>query len=202
MATLIAEAYQAFIKAGVPEEDARGAAEASWLKIWPRKKTLSGLNLIWPFLNGWSAQPLPVLSLLSFRLFSRLNAAALTWQLLTEKNYVQAIHKIVRNLICYFYFWAPQYIEFTSVFKPLLSKDRLSGVNLIYRGALKALGIAEQDYIARQAKMLEVELPRRRKPAQANSEPGRLSVRAAARREALERAYTSLPRARGRAGAS
>ena len=28
MATLISEAYQAFIKAGVPEEGARGAAEA------------------------------------------------------------------------------------------------------------------------------------------------------------------------------
>ena len=59
----------------------------------------------------------------------------------------------------------------------------------------KALGIAEQDYIARQAKTLGVELPRRAKPAQANSDQGRLSVREAAKRDALERAYTSLPRA-------
>ena len=59
----------------------------------------------------------------------------------------------------------------------------------------KALSIAEQDYIARQAKTLGVALPRRAKPAQANSDQGRLSVREAAKRDALERAYTSLPRA-------
>ena len=59
----------------------------------------------------------------------------------------------------------------------------------------KALGIAEQDYIARQAKTLGVELPQRAKPARANSDQGKLSVREAAKRDALERAYTSLPRA-------
>ena len=59
----------------------------------------------------------------------------------------------------------------------------------------KALSIAEKDYIARQARTLDVELPQRAKPAQANSEPGRLSAREAAKRDALERAYTSLPRA-------
>ena len=59
----------------------------------------------------------------------------------------------------------------------------------------KALSIAEQDYIARQARTLGVALPRRAKPAQANSDQGRLSVREAAKRDALERAYTSLPRA-------
>ena len=56
----------------------------------------------------------------------------------------------------------------------------------------KALGIAEKDYIARQARTLGVELPQRAKAAQANSEPGKLSVREAAKRDALERAYTSL----------
>ena len=59
----------------------------------------------------------------------------------------------------------------------------------------KALSIAEQDYIARQARTLGVELPQRAKPAQANSGQGKLSVREAAKRDALERAYTSLPRA-------
>ena len=59
----------------------------------------------------------------------------------------------------------------------------------------KALIIAEQDYIARQVRTLGVELPQRAKPAQANSEPGRLSIREAAKRDALKRAYTSLPRA-------
>ena len=56
----------------------------------------------------------------------------------------------------------------------------------------KALSIAEQDYIRRQAKTLGVELPKSIKSAQANSNPGRLSVREAAKREALESAYTSL----------
>ena len=59
----------------------------------------------------------------------------------------------------------------------------------------KALSIAEKDYIARQAKTLGVELPQRTKSAQANSEQGKLSVQEAAKRDALERAYTSLPRA-------
>ena len=59
----------------------------------------------------------------------------------------------------------------------------------------KALSIAEQDYIRRQAKTLGVELPKSIKSAQANSNPGRLSVREAAKRDALESAYTSLPRA-------
>ena len=59
----------------------------------------------------------------------------------------------------------------------------------------KALSIAEKDYIARQAKTLGVELPQRAKPAQANSEPDKLSAREAAKRDALERAYTSLPMA-------
>ena len=59
----------------------------------------------------------------------------------------------------------------------------------------KALSIAEQDYIARQARTLGVELPQRAKPAQANSNQGRLFVQEAAKRDALERAYTSLPRA-------
>ena len=60
---------------------------------------------------------------------------------------------------------------------------------------IKALGIAEKDYIARQAKTLGVELLQRAKPSQANSDQGKLSVREAAKRDALERAYTSLPRA-------
>ena len=59
----------------------------------------------------------------------------------------------------------------------------------------KALIIAEKDYIARQAKTLGVELPQRTKPAQANSDQGKLSAREAAKRDALERAYTSLSRA-------
>ena len=59
----------------------------------------------------------------------------------------------------------------------------------------KALGIAEKDYIARQAKTLGVELPQRAKPAQAKSDQGKLSAREAAKRDALEKAYTSLPRA-------
>ena len=59
----------------------------------------------------------------------------------------------------------------------------------------KALSIAEQDYIARQARTLGVELPQRAKPARANSDQGRLSAREAAKRDALERAYTSFPRA-------
>ena len=58
----------------------------------------------------------------------------------------------------------------------------------------KALSIAEKDYIARQARTLDVELPQRAKPAQVNSDQGKLSVRDAAKRDALERAYTSLPR--------
>ena len=59
----------------------------------------------------------------------------------------------------------------------------------------KALGIAEQDYIARQAKTLGVELPQRAKPAQANSDQDKLSPQEAAKRDALEKAYTSLSRA-------
>ena len=58
----------------------------------------------------------------------------------------------------------------------------------------KALSIAEKDYIARQARTLGVALPQRAKPAQANNDQGKLSVQEAAKREALERAYTSLPR--------
>ena len=59
----------------------------------------------------------------------------------------------------------------------------------------KALSIAEKDYIARQARTLGVKLPQRAKPARSNSDQGRLSGREAAKRDALERAYTSLPRA-------
>ena len=59
----------------------------------------------------------------------------------------------------------------------------------------KALGIAEKDYIARQAKTLGVELPQRAKPAQADSDQSRLSVQEAAKRDEIERAYTSLSRA-------
>ena len=59
----------------------------------------------------------------------------------------------------------------------------------------KALIIAEKDYIVRQARTLGVELPQRAKPAQANSNQGRLSVQEAAKRDALKRAYTSLSRA-------
>ena len=65
----------------------------------------------------------------------------------------------------------------------------------LVRERREALGIAEQDYIARQAKTLDVELPQRAKPAQANSDQGRLSAREAAKRDALERAYTSLSEA-------
>ena len=65
----------------------------------------------------------------------------------------------------------------------------------LVRERRKALSIAEQDYIARQAKTLGVALPQRAKPARANSEPGKLSARETAKRDALERAYTSLPRA-------
>ena len=66
----------------------------------------------------------------------------------------------------------------------------------LVRERTKALGIAEKDYIARQARTLGVELPRRAKPAQANSDQGKLSVQEAAKRDALEKAYTSLPRAK------
>ena len=59
----------------------------------------------------------------------------------------------------------------------------------------KALIIAEKDYIARQAKTLGVELPQRTKPAQANSDQDKLSPQEAAKRDALERAYTSLSKA-------
>ena len=59
----------------------------------------------------------------------------------------------------------------------------------------KALSIAEKDYIARQARTLGVELPQRAKPAQVKSGQGKLSVREAAKRDALERAYTSLSKA-------
>ena len=65
----------------------------------------------------------------------------------------------------------------------------------LVRERKKALGIAEKDYIARQAKTLGVELPQRAKPAQKNSDQGRLSAREAAKRDALERADTSLSRA-------
>ena len=62
----------------------------------------------------------------------------------------------------------------------------------LVRERRNALSIAEQDYIARQAKTLGVKLPSRTKPARANSDQGRLSAREAAKRDALERAYTSL----------
>ena len=65
----------------------------------------------------------------------------------------------------------------------------------LVRERRKALSIAEKDYLARQAKTLGVELPQRAKPARANSDQGRLSAREAAKRDALERAYTSLSRA-------
>lgn len=59
----------------------------------------------------------------------------------------------------------------------------------------KALGIAEKDYIARQAKTLGVALPENSKPIQTKTGKRALSGREAAKRAALERAYTSLPRA-------
>ena len=59
----------------------------------------------------------------------------------------------------------------------------------------KALSIAEQDYIARQAKTLGVALPENSKPIQTKTGKRALSGREAAKRAALERAYTSLPRA-------
>ena len=65
----------------------------------------------------------------------------------------------------------------------------------LVRERRKALSIAEKDYLARQAKTLGVELPQRAKPARANRDQGRLSVREVAKRDALERAYTSFPRA-------
>ena len=57
----------------------------------------------------------------------------------------------------------------------------------------KALGTAEKDYIARQAKALGVELTESVKPAWIKSDPGKLSAREAAKRGTLESAYTSLP---------
>ena len=65
----------------------------------------------------------------------------------------------------------------------------------LFRERRKALSIAEKDYIARQARTLGVELPQRAKPAQVKSGQGKLSAREAAKRDALEKAYTSLSRA-------
>ena len=47
----------------------------------------------------------------------------------------------------------------------------------LVRERKKALSIAEKDYIARQARTLDVELPSRAKPARANSDQGKLSAR-------------------------
>ena len=58
----------------------------------------------------------------------------------------------------------------------------------------KALSIAEQDYIARQARTLGVELPENSKPIQTKTGERALSAREAAKRDVLEKAYTSLPR--------
>ena len=60
-----------------------------------------------------------------------------------------------------------------------------------------ALGIAEKDYIARQAKTLGVDLAesaKRAKPARTKSDKIILSAEEEAKKNALERAYLSLPK--------
>ena len=58
----------------------------------------------------------------------------------------------------------------------------------------KALGIAEKDYIRRQMKTLDVELPESAKPAQTKGDKVALSAEQEAKKKALETAYKSLPK--------
>ncbi len=58
----------------------------------------------------------------------------------------------------------------------------------------KALGIAEKDYIRRQMKTLDVELPESAKSAHKKTDKGALSAEEEAKKNTLERAYNLLPK--------